>query len=275
MNESFQWRAKILAAEEKYFEERRKFYDSQLSEKPLEKILENSEISSASVITSDFEVTNDGYMISGSDFNKAVIEDSAATSDASQISNVSGDFKEFQNFSHQSDITEFNKDLHMLADYESSTSIVNWTMLSRNRDVRETESMIERNFQRDLHMTHLLEKISKNSKLDENAMKRDYKHKKINKCTLCTEIFSSYRELVRHFRTHKNFKKFSCDQCTADFFSKAGFHKHLKSHMENRPSLNKKSFICEFKDCGKVFFTKCFYTAHRVTHHKEKEDIEK
>lgn len=267
MKESFQWRRKVLAAEEKYFEERRKFFDSQLSSKPLEKILEISEIPSNLMIKSEFDITNDRCMISDTDFNKAAIEDSAIT-DASQYSEVR------LSILHQSDDMEFNKDLHMLADQSSITS-ANWTMLSRNRQVMESESMMERNFQTDLHLIQHVDNVEGNSNLEGNediTIKVDDKNKNVNKCTLCTEKFSSYRELVRHFRTHKSFKKFSCDHCTADFFSKSGFLKHLKSHDENRPSLNEKPLICEFKDCKKVFFTKCFYKMHRANHHKGKKN---
>jgi hypothetical protein len=174
---------------------------------------------------------------------------------------------------NQSDM-EYRKDIQQLAKHaEMASKITNWTAISEKCNFEGTESTIEADFATDLDTT-----ISGLKKSNRDATKKtqpaeNHKAKKLNRCPICPDKFERYRDLVVHFRTHKSLKKFSCDHCSEEFFSKTGFRKHLEKHEESRQNLTKKAHICVVDGCGKSFQTQQYLKKHQQVHQKSSGSI--
>jgi KRAB domain-containing zinc finger protein len=73
-----------------------------------------------------------------------------------------------------------------------------------------------------------------NDKLNQNVNPTENYH-----CHYCSKIFKSKLKLVPHFRKHKFPKKYSCKQCSAQFFEHTALRHHLLiCSKTNRNNLN-------------------------------------
>ena len=84
------------------------------------------------------------------------------------------------------------------------------------------------------------------------------------KCNVCLKLFSTKRELKRHYRTHTGEKPFACQICDKKFAQKETLTRHQVTHRDDRP------FKCTICPEGKCFKTKDGLRNHMLFHYEPK-----
>lgn len=101
------------------------------------------------------------------------------------------------------------------------------------------------------------------------------KSRKSYKCSICHKISRNRTHLNDHINSvHKKIKRFSCDLCPVQFYSKNSLKNHLQRHFKNPNFQHKilntsnelRPFQCEVENCGKYFTTRGKLTVHQRVH---------
>ncbi|XP_075989247.1 uncharacterized protein LOC142985138 isoform X2 [Anticarsia gemmatalis] len=82
------------------------------------------------------------------------------------------------------------------------------------------------------------------------------------KCDYCLKDFFSKSELILHIVSHTKTKEFSCDWCDSVFGTKAGLNQHMRAHLDDR------RYKCN--QCGNAFVHLSTWKRHMRSQHKEK-----
>ena len=83
---------------------------------------------------------------------------------------------------------------------------------------------------------------------------------KAMKCDVCLKLFSTKRELKRHYRTHTGEKPFACQICDKKYSQKHALTRHQATHRDGKPF---KYNVCPE---NKVFSTKICFILHIAYH---------
>lgn len=94
------------------------------------------------------------------------------------------------------------------------------------------------------------------------------------KCSICNKVLANIFLVRKHIeRVHEKLKRFNCNHCPKDFYSKSDLVRHVKHrHIFTNDDTSNANlpFKCEVKGCGKHFKMKTALSNHqKISHAKE------
>jgi KRAB domain-containing zinc finger protein len=91
----------------------------------------------------------------------------------------------------------------------------------------------------------------------------------VYKCQQCGKLFSCKKYLTEHKNIHTGERPHECGVCNKRFTQSSGLRNHMKIH-RNHHDDGKKTFVCEWQDCGKEFKSLLNLRRHFKTHTGER-----